>query len=275
MFYNARLACCFILLFFVAWGCNNNAEKHSGDTALEVPVTPVINYAVKQSFPHDAALFTEGLLVHNGQLFESTGSPQNLPLAKSMIGVIDLQTGKFDEKIMLDKMYFGEGIVFLNNKLYELTYKNKVGFVYDGATYKKLDSFTYKNAEGWSLTTDGKRLIMSDGTAVLTYLDPIKLQPSRQLTVTENGQPRDSLNELEYIKGYVYANIWQNNSIVKIDTATGKVVGKLDLSSLTFEAKNRNPAADVLNGIAYDSVTDKIYITGKLWANIYQVVFAH
>ncbi len=275
MLYNARLACYFILMLFVTWGCTYNAANIKEDTAVAVPVTPVINYAVKQSFPHDAALFTEGLLVHNGQLFESTGSPQNLPQAKSMIGVINLQTGKFDEKIALDKMYFGEGIVFLKNKLYELTYKNKVGFIYDAATFKKLDSFTYKNAEGWSLTTDGKRIIMSDGTSALTYLDPIKLTPVKQLNVTENGQPKDSLNELEFIKGYLYANIWQNNSIVKIDTASGKVVGKLDLSSLTFEAKNRNSAADVLNGIAYDSVTDKIYVTGKLWANIYRVEFAH
>ena len=265
----------YLMLFYIVTGCNNNPKKTVDDTDLSTPSVAFINYAVKASFPHDPSLFTEGFLLHDGKFFESTGSPENVPQAKSMIGISDLQTGKFDKKIGLDKKYFGEGIVFFNNKLYELTYKNKIGFIYDASSFKLIDSFTYKNAEGWSLTTNGKQIIMDDGTDVLTYLDPVSLKPVKYLRVTENGLPRDSLNELEYIRGFLYANIWLNNAIVKIDTATGKVVGRLDLSSLTFEAKNKNPAADVLNGIAYDSTADKIYVTGKLWPNIYEIEFSH
>ena len=237
---------------------------------------PVINYSVINSFPHNDSLFTEGFLLHNGQLFESTGSPDDLSQTKSLIGVDDLSTGKFYKKIELDKSkYFGEGISFFKNKLYQLTYKNHLCFVYDAKTFKLLDSLQYNNAEGWSLTDDKTDLIMSDGTDKLTFLNPENFKPVKTLAVTENEEPLDSLNELEYINGYIYANVWQTNFIVKIDTLNGKVVGKLDMSSLVLEAKNKNPAADVLNGIAYDSSADKIYVTGKLWDNIYQVNFTH
>ena len=264
-----------ICIVAIAIGCNNNSDKIQDETAPVAPAVATINFAVKASYPHDTALFTEGFLFHDGKLFESTGSPEDLPKVKSMVGITNLQTGKFEQKISLDKKFFGEGIVFLNNKLYQLTYKNQLGFIYDAKSFKKLDSFTYKNIEGWSLTTNGKEIIMDDGTDVLTFLNPKTLQPVKILKVTEAGLPRDSLNELEFINGFIYANIWLSNNIVKIDTATGKVVGKLDLSSLVYEAKNKNPHADVLNGIAYDSVANKIYVTGKLWPNIYEVEFAH
>ena len=264
-----------VLVTAIAVGCNNGSDKVPEETAPVVPAVALINFAVKASYPHDTSLFTEGFLFHDGKLFESTGSPEDLPQVKSMVGITNLQTGKFEQKISLDKKFFGEGIVFLNNKLYELTYKNQLGFIYDAASFKKLDSFTYKNIEGWSLTTNGKEIIMDDGTDVLTFLDPVTLKPIRTLKVTEAGQPRDSLNELEYINGFIYANIWLSNYIVKIDPATGKVVGKLDLNSLTYEAKIKNPRADVLNGIAYDSVANKIYVTGKLWPNVYEIEFAH
>lgn len=275
MFKSIKLFYVTVCVIVIGAGCNNNSDKVAEETVPAVPATTIINYAVKASYPHDTSLFTEGFLFHDGKLFESTGSPDDLPQVKSMVGITNLQTGKFEQKISLDKKYFGEGIVFLNNKLYQLTYKNQIGFVYDAKSFKKLDSFTYKNLEGWSLTTNGKEIIMDDGTDVLTFLDPATLKPIKTLKVTEGGQPRDSLNELEFIKGFIYANIWLNNYIVKIDPATGKVVGKLDLNSLTYEAKNKNPRADVLNGIAYDSVTDKIYVTGKLWPNVYEIEFAH
>ena len=268
----------FIAVLFVTGitaGCNNNSDKIPEETTPVVPAVATINFAVKASYPHDTSLFTEGFLFHDGKLFESTGSPEDLPQVKSMVGITNLQTGKFEQKVSLEKKYFGEGIVFLNNKLYELTYKNQLGFIYDAKSFKKLDSFTYKNIEGWSLTTDGKEIIMDDGTDIITFLDPVTLKPVKTLKVTEAGLARDSLNELEFINGFIYANIWLSNYIVKIDTATGKVVGKLDLSSLVYEAKNKNPRADVLNGIAYDSVTNKIYVTGKLWPNIYEIEFAH
>lgn len=264
------------LTLSIIFSCNNNSGSKTTNSQVSVSNIPFISYSVPKYFPHDTSLFTEGFLFHNGELFESTGSPENLPQTESLIGIDNLSTGKFSKKIELDKTkYFGEGITFLNNKLYQLTYKSQTGFIYDATTFKKIGQFKYDNHEGWSLTTDGENLIMSDGTDKLTFLEPIHQKPIRILNVTVNGMPQDSLNELEYIKGYIYANVWMNNSILKIDPATGKVVGKLNLTLLTQDAKNKNPSADVLNGIAYDATSDKIYVTGKMWANIYQIDFVH
>ena len=269
-----------ILIYFfflnLLGSCSDNSANSHAETAESIPRTPTIDHRVINYFAHDTSLFTEGLVFHKGELFESTGSPSELPQTKSWIGVSNLETGKFSPKIEIDKReYFGEGIVFLNNKLYQLTYKNQVGFIYNAKTFKKIGQFNYSNAEGWSLTTDGTSLIMSDGTNILTYIDPAKLVPTKTLKVTDKGSTIGKLNELEFIKGFIYANIWTTDLIVKIDPSTGNVVGKIDLSSLTDVAKRINPNADVLNGIAYDSIADKIYVTGKMWANIYQIQFPH
>jgi glutaminyl-peptide cyclotransferase len=193
-----------------------------------------------------------------------------------MIGIEDMNTGKIDKKVELDRnIYFGEGIAFFKDKLYQLTYKNRVGFIYDAITYKRLDSFRYKNAEGWALTADETSLIMSDGTNTLTWLDPVTLKPVRTLLISQSGSLLDSLNELEYINGYIYANRYLQNYIVKIDPATGKVIGRLDLTPLAQKEHAKNPNTDVLNGIAYDAENDKIYVTGKLWSGIYELKFDH
>ena len=264
------------LTFSIIYSCQNNPKSSESNITESIPSVAIINYAVSHYYPHDTTLFTEGFLFHNGQLFESTGSPDDLPQTKSLIGISNLTTGRFEKKIELDRTkYFGEGIAFLNNKLFQLTYKNQQGFIYDANSFKKIGQFKYSNLEGWSLTTNGKDLIMSDGTSNLTFINPDNLKPSRILKVSDNGIPQDSLNELEYIKGFIYANVWMSNFIVKINPATGRVEGKLDLSTLTLEAKNKNPRADVLNGIAYDSTTDKVYVTGKMWTNIYQINFSH
>ena len=256
--------------------CTDNSRNSETAKPASIPATPLINYAVTHYFPHDTTLFTEGFSFYDGQLFESTGSPEELPQTRSLIGISDLPTGKFTSKIEIDKsIYFGEGIVFLNNKLYQLTYKNQVGFIYDAKTFKQLGEFKYSNIEGWGLTTDGTYLIMSDGTNKLTYREPVTFKPTKTVNVTEKEHPIDKLNELEFIKGFIYANIWMSNFIVKIDPASGNVVGKFDLSSLTNEAKRIHPNADVLNGIAYDATSDKIYVTGKMWSNIYQIQFSH
>jgi glutamine cyclotransferase len=173
------------------------------------------------------------------------------------------------------KKYFGEGITFLKGKVFQLTYKTKVGFIYDATTFKKLGEFTFPSKEGWGLTTDGEHLIMSDGTNVLTYLDPHSLQVIKTIEVSENGYAKDYLNELEMINGYIYANIWTTNTIVKIDPGNGKVLGKLDLTNLATEAKEIYNGSLEMNGIAYDSALNKIYITGKLWPKIYEIKFDH
>lgn len=267
LFFAFLALCCFI-------SCNNS-DQSATDSAV-ISSTPLINYAVAGFFPHDTSLYTEGLLFHQGRLMESTGSPDDRPQTRSLIGFVDLATGKMDTKIEIDKSkYFGEGIVVLNNKLYQLTYTTQVGFIYDATSFKKIGDFHFANKQGWSLTTDGTHLIMSDGTSKLSFLDSATLKPVKTLDVTENGVAVEKLNELEYIRGFIYANIWLTSFIVKIDPSSGKVVGRLDFTSLAFEAKNKNPEVDVLNGIAYDSATDKIYISGKLWPNLYQVTFPH
>lgn len=240
----------------------------------EAPKIPEIKFTVENQYPHDTNSFTEGFLFHDDKLFESTGATDNLPQTRSLFGIVDLKTGKIDVKAELDRaIYFGEGIVFLNNKVFQLTYKNQVGFIYDGKTYKNIGKFNYTNREGWGLTTDGKSLIMSDGTSYLTYLNPESFAVEKVLDVAENDYVVENLNELEYIKGFIYANVWTTNTIVKIDPATGDVVGKLDLSSLSNESKLKSPGSLEMNGIAYDPVNDKVLVTGKMWPTIYEIKF--
>lgn len=291
------------LLFFVAAGllaaCNNgNKEARATDssaTADNVPAT--INYSVVKTYPHDTTAYTEGFLFHDGQLFESTGTEASgMPGRRSLFGPVDLATGKITPKAELDKnKYFGEGIVFLHNKVYELTYTTKTGFIYDAKTFKKLGEFTFPNKEGWGMTTDGKYLIMSDGTSNIDYFDPDSTHPekisivyddsttatktlpafklAKVLSVTDNNGPVSNVNELELIKGYLYANQWLTNYILKIDTTNGRVVGRLNLDTLVNDARSKYAESESLNGIAYDSTTGKVYVTGKLWPNIYEIQF--
>lgn len=259
-------------------GCEEEKPKNvvppPVDVQVETPKVPEIKFTVESQYPHDVTSFTEGLHFHEGKLYESTGSPDNVPQARSIFGPVDLKTGKIDVKAELDKaIYFGEGTVFLNGKVYQLTYKNQTCFIYDGKTFQNIGKFTYTNREGWGLTTDGKSLIMSDGTSYLYFLDPVSFAVTKTLDVAENGKVIEYLNELEYIKGYIYANIWMTSTVVKIDPTTGDVVGKMDLSSLLMESKTKNPTSLETNGIAYDSVSNKILVTGKLWPTLYEIKF--
>lgn len=265
------------LLFLFVTGCTGNGDHNTTDSTNTAAAVPYLNFTVGPVYKHDTNSYTEGFLFHDHQLFESSGATQEYPLTRSIAGVVDWNKGKIDVKVELNKdRYFGEGIAFFRNRFYQLTYKNHAGFIYDAATYKRVDSFRFQNSEGWALTTDSNSLIMSDGTSTLTWLDPVNCKPVKSLAVTENGMALDSLNELEYINGYIYANRYLKNYIVKIDPKTGSVVGKLDLSSIADAEHVRNPAEGaVLNGIAYDRDTDKIYVTGKLWSGIYQLNFVH
>ncbi len=180
-----------------------------------------------------------------------------------------------DTKAEIDKnKYFGEGIAFLNGRVYQLTDTTHIGFVYDAKTYKKLGTFVY-DGEGWGLTTNGKYLIMSNGSSNLYYRDPSSFKIIKTLNVTDNNGPVQNINELEIIGGYIYANQWLTDNILKIDTTSGKVVGRLDLSSLRTEAKTKYPYSEETNGIAFDSASNKIYVTGKLWPLIYEIQFNH
>jgi len=242
----------------------------------ETNVIPLINYTLRTIHPHDTSAYTEGLLVHEGVLYESTGATKDIPKTRSLFGTVDLTTGRIDPKAELDpKKYFGEGITFLNNKVYQLTYLNKVGFIYDAKSFKPIGEFSFPSREGWGLTNNGKSLIMSDGTHILTYLDPSSFQVQKTLLVTDNNGPVKLLNDLEYINGFIYANIFTTNSIVNIDTATGAVVGRLDLTSLAQDAKLRYPGSLEMNGIAYNPANDSVYVTGKMWPHIYEISFSH
>lgn len=257
--------------------CNNNEHTGATETLHSEPETiPRINYGVLKTYPHDTTAFTEGLLVHNGLLYESTGSPEDMPQTRSLFGTIDLSTGKILTKAELDREeYFGEGISFLGGKIYQLTYKHKKGFIYDAKTFRKTGEFPFPSKEGWGLTTDGRYLIMSDGTDHLTYLDPVDFKPVKILNVRTEKGPVTKINELEFINRFIYANIYETNTIIKIDTATGKVAARLELGSLAAEAKNRYRGAMEMNGIAYDSSSGNIYVTGKMWPTLYEIQFAN
>lgn len=262
---------CFLLIVLAA--CKENAGN--GATVVTTKATPVINYSVVKYLPHDTMAYTEGLLYKEGVLYESTGSPANLPATRSIAGPVDTTTGRINKKVEINREYFGEGIVFLNNKLFQLTYKKKRGYVYDAAGYKLIDSFGLSSEEGWGLTTDGTYLIMSDGTSNISYIDAATYKVIKNVRVTENHDPINKLNELEYVNGFLYANIYTTSNIVKIDTNTGEVVGRLDCSSIDREARAKYRGAMEMNGIAWDAATGTFYVTGKMWPVVYAISFPH
>ena len=266
------------VLLFIIVSCNNNdsSTDTAGSTEVKKITTPVINYSLSGSYPHDTTAYTEGLLFHEGQLYESTGYDSVVRSTRSWFGIVNLKTGKIEAKVELDKnKFFGEGIVFLNDKIYQLTYRTKVGYIYDARTFKKTGEFTFPSEEGWGMTTDSVSLLMSDGTNVITFLNPADFKTVKTLSVTDENGPVMEVNELEYIKGFIYANVYRTNYVIKIDPATGHVIGRINLQSLADEAKIRYPGSREMNGIAYNASTDKIYVTGKLWPNIYEISFPH
>lgn len=224
------------------------------------------DYELRTVLVHDTSAFTQGLVYDKGRILEGTGGDS------SWIARYDIATGTYQKEVVLDKAYFGEGITVLDNKLYQLTWKSNTGFVYDATTFESLGTFSY-DFEGWGITHDGRYLIISDGSHKLHYFDPATLKEEFTKKVKHKGRPVKQLNELEFIKGYLYANQWETNHILKIDTASAEVVEKIDLSPLVREVQRLNPQADVLNGIAYNPETDEVYITGKRWPRMYVLRF--
>ena len=270
---NCRLARLALIATLLIFACNQNEDgsDSTSDNLDVIPAATNLSYQIVNQFKHDTSAFTEGFTFHNGKLYESTGSPDSpVTTSGTWIASIDLATGKYEKKVDLGKSVFGEGITFLNGRVYQLTYKNNKGFVYDAGSFKKLSEFPYKG-EGWGLTNDGKNLIMSNGTSNLYYINPDSLNFIKMLAVQDNNGYVSDINELEYIGGFIYANKWLTGNILKIDPATGYVVAKLDLSKQVSEIKSKSPQAEEMNGIAYDSLSRKTYITGKKWPVIYEI----
>lgn len=224
---------------------------------------PVATYRVVKSYPHDRQAFTQGLQYVGGVLYEGTG--QN---GQSGIRKVKLETGDVLQQQPLDAKYFGEGITVWGDTLVQLTWQSEVGFVYDVKTFKQTRTFTYAG-EGWGLTHDGKRLIMSDGTSALRFLDPASFKETGRIVVHDGATKVDRLNELEVVRGDVLANVWQTERIARISLKTGDVLGWVDLTGL-LDAREA-AGADVLNGIAYDAVGDRLFVTGKWWPKVFEI----
>jgi len=239
--------------------CSCDAQPNAAPAVI-----PSLDYSIARTYPHDPDAFTQGLLFHDGVLYESTGRNGYSSLRK-----VRLESGEVLQKIDVPDTYFAEGLALAGSRLVQLTWQSQIGFVYDLATFAKLGTFDYKG-EGWGLTTDGTRLIMSDGTPELRFLDAQTLKETSRVTVRDSGTPVKDLNELEMIGDSVWANVWMTPRILRIDPKSGTVTGHLDLDRILPVAVPGKPI-DVLNGIAWDAQGKRLFITGKLWPTLYEL----
>jgi glutaminyl-peptide cyclotransferase len=245
----------------VAVWTRSAAHRPSPGPAAEAPAR--FGYRVVNTYPHDPDAFTQGLIYRDGVLFESTGLHGRSSLRK-----VRLETGELLQRHVVDPQYFAEGLTDWRNRLIQLTWQTNVGFVYDLATFAPQETFAYPG-EGWGLTHDGARLIMSDGTASLRFLSPDTLRETGRLLVKDGDREIHNLNELEMVKGQLFANIWQADEIAIIDPASGRVAGWVDMRGILNEDPDR--PMDVLNGIAYDAAGDRLFVTGKLWPKLFEI----
>lgn len=292
LYRNSLLACALLLLN----GCGGALETTTANTARRTTVAPVAaspplqgqtppvnsdagsnaasattseavptyTYKVKNTWPHDRRAYTQGLIYRDGILWESTGQYGSSSLRK-----VELKTGKVIKQISVPRQYFAEGMTVFHNKVFQLTWQEHKGFIYDPETFQKQGEFDY-TGEGWGLTHDGQSLIMSDGTNQIRFLDPVTLKTTRTVHIFDAGEPVNQLNELEYIDGEIYANIWQSDRIVRLDPKTGKILGWIDMTGL-LKTKDRTGEEDVLNGIAYDEAGKRLFVTGKMWPKLFEV----
>lgn len=240
-------------------------EENSVNFAITSASEPVqYTYKINATYPHDVQAYTQGLEFSNGSLFEGTGLD-----GRSELRLVDRITGKVIKSVPVESNYFGEGITILEDKIFQLTYRARTGYVYDKKSFEKIREFNY-DTEGWGMTNDGQHLIYSDGTHQLFFLDPENFQKIRTVEVYDNGGPQNYINELEYINGEIWANIYQSDLIIRIDPTSGRVTGKIDMRGL-LAPEDLHPSIDVLNGIAYDKAAGKIYVTGKNYPKLWEV----
>lgn len=253
-----------IALALTSLQCNGNATNVAPKNPAENAVVANHGYEVVNSWPHDPDAFTQGLVFLDGKLLESTGQP-----GRSTLRSVELQTGKVLKKVDVPIPYFAEGIALLNNKIYQLTWEHRLGFIYDAQNFQKIGEFQY-SGEGWGLTTDGSSLILSDGSNRLRFIDPSSFQVRKTIAVLDGKRPIGELNELEYVNGEIYANIWHEDRIAAIDPETGRVKAWIDLNGLLKPGEVQDPEA-VLNGIAFDKASNRLFVTGKLWPKLFEI----
>jgi glutamine cyclotransferase len=245
-------------------GGDSKAETQQSNMMTAAPRVPAYTYEVIKAYPHDKRAFTQGLVYHQGLLYESTGMN-----GSSSLRSVELETGTVLKKIDVPAEFFAEGLALFNGRLYQLTWQTQLGFVYDLDSFKKLREFSYAG-EGWGLTNDSNSLIMSDGSSRIRFIEPETFEVQRLITVQDGRADVTNLNELEYIKGEIYANIWLNDRIARIDPQSGKVNAWIDLSGLLPPEARSDPGA-VLNGIAYDESSDRLFVTGKYWPKLFEI----
>ena len=251
-----------VRLFFTG----GESENHSRQITFLSNVVPVeYSYQVVKEYPHDVAAYTQGLQYVDGMLYEGTGVR-----GTSSIRRVTLETGEVNKIRDLDQSLFGEGITVLGERIYQLTYKSQVGFIYDLKSFQEIQKVYYQNREGWGLTNNGEELIMSDGTNIIYFLDPEMFTINRQIEVYHNVGPANSLNELEYINGKIWANRYFTDELVIIDPETGIVEGRINLKGI-LKANLRKPTTDVLNGIAWDGEGERLFVTGKFWPRLFEI----
>jgi len=258
----------FICIIVLAAGCNGSGSNPPSSNSGTPAPLPVLSYSIVATLPHDTSSFTEGLEFYNNTLLESAGNYSQSRLIQK-----EFPIGKIIKQVKLDDKYFGEGITVLHDTLYQLTYRESEVLVYNARDFKRIGSLPFQG-EGWGMTNNGKELIVSNGSSNLYFYEPSTFKLLRTLEITANGSYIPNINELEYVNGYVYANVWLTGDILKIDPVSGKVVATMDFTDLVTRMQ-RDGVSEHFNGIAYNPVSKKIYITGKHWPSMFEIQFAY
>lgn len=255
-----------LVLAILNIGCQSGVNVNYAASQPPANASPAAKpgYEIVNVFPHDPAAYTQGLVFSKGALLESTGREGYSTLRR-----VELQTGKVLEQVSIPRPYFAEGLALLNGKLYQLTWQHGVGFIYDATSFDKLGEFKY-SGEGWGLTTDGSSLILSDGSSSIRFFDPETFKLRKSITVFDRGKPVTNINELEFVHGEIYGNIWYDNRVARIDPQTGRVNDWIDLTGLK-ELSGVSGEEGVLNGIAFDEATGRLFVTGKLWPKLFEI----